>query len=54
MQHSYTDEGNFGRFECRNQMNGKLTRSDIVGNNVPVFFIQDAIQFPDLIHSGMS
>ncbi|KAG5986751.1 catalase [Claviceps spartinae] len=31
----YTDEGNF----------------DIVGNNVPVFFIQDAIQFPDLIHS---
>lgn len=32
---SYTDEGNF----------------DIVGNNVPVFFIQDAIQFPDLIHS---
>jgi catalase len=32
---SYTDEGNF----------------DIVGNNIPVFFIQDAIQFPDLIHS---
>ncbi|KAK3995992.1 catalase-like domain-containing protein [Cladorrhinum sp. PSN332] len=31
----YTDEGNF----------------DIVGNNVPVFFIQDAIRFPDLIHS---
>ncbi|KAH6888674.1 catalase-like domain-containing protein [Thelonectria olida] len=31
----YTDEGNF----------------DIVGNNIPVFFIQDAIQFPDLIHS---
>jgi catalase len=31
----YTDEGNF----------------DIVGNNVPVFFIQDAIQFPDLIHA---
>jgi catalase len=25
--------------------------SDIVGNNIPVFFIQDAIQFPDLIHS---
>ena len=24
---------------------------DIVGNNIPVFFIQDAIQFPDLIHS---
>ncbi|KAI9774083.1 MAG: hypothetical protein M1840_005176 [Geoglossum simile] len=31
----YTDEGNF----------------DIVGNNVPVFFIQDAIKFPDLVHS---
>ena len=24
---------------------------DIVGNNVPVFFIQDAMQFPDLIHA---
>lgn len=31
----YTDEGNF----------------DLVGNNIPVFFIQDAIQFPDLIHA---
>ncbi|OJD12466.1 catalase B [Emergomyces pasteurianus Ep9510] len=31
----YTDEGIF----------------DIVGNNIPVFFIQDAIQFPDLIHA---
>lgn len=32
----YTDEGNW----------------DIVGNNIPVFFIQDAIKFPDLIHAG--
>jgi catalase len=32
----YTDKGNF----------------DLVGNNIPVFFIQDAIKFPDLIHSG--
>jgi catalase len=24
---------------------------DIVGNNIPVFFIQDAIKFPDIIHS---
>ena len=24
---------------------------DVVGNNIPVFFIQDAIKFPDLIHS---
>ncbi|KAK9235357.1 catalase-like domain-containing protein [Lipomyces kononenkoae] len=31
----YTDEGNF----------------DLVGNTVPVFFITDAIQFPDLIHA---
>ncbi len=31
----YTEEGNF----------------DLVGNNIPVFFIQDAIKFPDLIHS---
>lgn len=31
----YTDEGNF----------------DLVGNNIPVFFIQDALKFPDLIHS---
>lgn len=28
-----------------------LTRPDIVGNNIPVFFIQDAIRFPDLIHA---
>jgi catalase len=31
----YTDEGNF----------------DLVGNNIPVFFIQDAMKFPDLVHS---
>lgn len=31
----YTEEGNF----------------DLVGNNIPVFFIQDAIKFPDLVHS---
>nr|WP_310590213.1 catalase [Dyadobacter pollutisoli] len=31
----YTNEGNF----------------DLVGNNMPVFFIQDAIKFPDLIHA---
>ncbi|MBX5158876.1 MULTISPECIES: catalase [unclassified Rhizobium] len=24
---------------------------DLVGNNIPVFFIQDAIKFPDVIHS---
>jgi catalase len=31
----YTEDGNF----------------DLVGNNIPVFFIQDAIKFPDLIHA---
>ena len=31
----YTKEGNF----------------DLVGNNIPVFFIQDAIKFPDLVHA---
>ncbi len=31
----YTNEGNY----------------DLVGNNMPVFFIQDAIKFPDLVHA---
>ncbi|KAJ5985746.1 hypothetical protein N7499_007963 [Penicillium canescens] len=31
----YTDEGNW----------------DIVGNNIPVFFIQDSIKFPDFVHA---
>jgi catalase len=32
----YTQEGNW----------------DLVGNNIPVFFIQDAIKFPDIIHAA--
>ncbi|KAL7268167.1 catalase 1 [Rhizina undulata] len=32
----YTSEGNW----------------DIVGNNIPVFFIQDAVKFPDVIHAA--
>ncbi|KAF5521399.1 Catalase-1 [Colletotrichum aenigma] len=32
----YTKEGNW----------------DMVGNNIPVFFIQDAMKFPDVIHAG--
>jgi len=32
----YTEEGNW----------------DLVGNNIPVFFIQDAMKFPDLIHAA--
>lgn len=31
----YTEEGNF----------------DLVGNNIPIFFIQDGLKFPDLIHA---
>lgn len=31
----YTDEGNW----------------DLIGNNIPVFFIQDAMKFPDLVHA---
>ena len=31
----YTEEGNW----------------DLVGNNIPVFFIQDAMKFPDLVHA---
>jgi catalase len=31
----YTDEGNW----------------DLVANNIPVFFIQDAMKFPDLVHA---
>ncbi|WP_312398287.1 catalase [Chryseobacterium sp.] len=31
----YTEEGNY----------------DLVGNNMPVFFIQDAMKFPDLVHA---
>lgn len=31
----FTDEGNF----------------DLVGNNMPVFFIQDAVKFPDFVHA---
>jgi catalase len=30
----------------------KMGNWDLVGNNIPVFFIQDAIKFPDLIHSA--
>ena len=32
----YTDQGNW----------------DLVGNNIPVFFIQDAMKFPDLVHAA--
>ena len=28
-----------------------LGNYDIVGNNLPIFFIRDAIKFPDMVHS---
>ncbi|GAB78399.1 catalase [Austwickia chelonae] len=53
-----TVAGNKGSFDLARDVRGfavKLyTRQgnwDIVGNNIPVFFIQDAIKFPDLVHS---
>jgi catalase len=30
---------------------GRRQLFDLVGNNIPVFFIQDAMKFPDLVHS---
>src|SRR5205814_1714459 len=30
----------------------KQGNRDLVGNNIPVFFIQDAIKFPDIIHAA--
>lgn len=27
---------------------------DLVGNNIPVFFIQDGIKFPDVVHAALS
>ena len=54
-----TVAGNKGSFDLARDVRGfavKLyTREgnwDIVGNNIPVFFIQDAIKFPDLIHAA--
>lgn len=40
-----------GHGAVRSSNSSLLTTTDIVGNNIPVFFIQDAIRFPDLIHS---
>jgi Catalase/C-terminal domain found in long catalases len=34
-----------------NRINPQQGNFDIVGNNIPVFFIQDAIKFPDLVHA---
>jgi catalase len=51
--------GNKGSFDLARDVRGfackfytKDGNWDIVANNIPVFFIQDAIKFPDLIHAA--
>ena len=39
------------RARLRRQVLHQEGNWDLVGNNIPVFFIQDAIKFPDLIHA---
>ncbi len=53
-----TVAGSKGSFDLARDVRGfavklytKAGNWDIVGNNIPVFFIQDAIKFPDVIHS---
>ena len=54
-----TVAGNKGSFDLARDVRGfaakfytKEGNWDLVGNNIPVFFIQDAIKFPDLIHAA--
>lgn len=54
-----TVAGNKGSFDLARDVRGfavkfytKEGNWDLVGNNVPVFFIQDPIKFPDLIHAA--
>ena len=54
-----TVAGNKGSPDLARDVRGFATRFytkegnwDLVGNNIPVFFIQDAIKFPDLIHAA--
>ena len=51
--------GNKGSFDLARDVRGfaakfytKEGNWDIVANNIPVFFIQDAIKFPDLVHAA--
>jgi catalase len=51
--------GNKGSFDLARDVRGFASKFytkegnwDIVANNIPVFFIQDAIKFPDLIHAA--
>lgn len=54
-----TVAGNKGSFDLARDVRGFAVKFytqtgnwDLVGNNIPVFFIQDAIKFPDLIHAA--
>jgi catalase len=53
-----TVAGSRGSTDCARDVRGFAVKFyteegvwDLVGNNMPVFFIQDAIKFPDLIHA---
>ncbi|MET0877459.1 MAG: catalase [Tardiphaga sp.] len=53
-----TVAGSKGSFDLARDVRGfavkiysKEGNWDLVGNNIPVFFIQDAIKFPDLVHA---
>src|SRR5690606_14108198 len=54
-----TVAGNKGSFDLARDVRGFATKFytkegnwDLVGNNIPVFFIQDAIKFPDVVHAA--
>jgi catalase len=54
-----TVAGNEGSTDLARDVRGFATKFytregnwDLVGNNIPVFFIQDALKFPDLIHAA--
>src|SRR3954453_18062829 len=51
--------GSKGSFDLARDVRGFATKFytregnwDLVGNNIPVFFIQDPIKFPDLVHAA--
>jgi catalase len=54
-----TSMGSRGSFDLARDVRGFAVKLytqrgnwDLVGNNIPVFFIQDAIKFPDLVHAA--
>ncbi|BGP19371.1 Cleavage polyadenylation factor subunit clp1 [Rhodosporidiobolus nylandii] len=57
--HFSTVLGSNGAAETAREVRGFATKFytkegnwDIVGNNIPVFFMQEGMQFPDLVHAG--